>query len=73
METQCQGYLTRTTSDFLNQYFYLLQMKLWTCKEIVRELGKLILAGHATICLIAKVIHRTTKIFMLVMLLQDIK
>lgn len=48
-------------------------MKLWTCKEIVREHGQLILAGHATMWLITKVIHRTTKIFMLVMLLQDIK
>lgn len=73
MEAQCQGYLTGTTSDFLNQYFYLLQMKLGTGKEILRELGKLILAGHATRCLITKVIHRTTKIFMLMMLLQDIE
>lgn len=49
-------------------------MELWTCKEIGRVLGKLILAGHATMWLITKVsLHRTAKIIMLVMLLQGIK
>lgn len=49
-------------------------MKLWTYKEIGRVLGKLILDGHATMWLISKVsFHRTTKIFMLVMLLQGIR
>lgn len=73
MEVQCQGHLSGTTPDFLKQEFYLLQMLLWTCKEILRELDKLILAGHAAMWLITKVVPRTTKIFMLVMLLQGIK
>lgn len=49
-------------------------MKLWTWKEIGRVLSRLILARHATMALITKVsLQRTTKIFMLVMLLQDIR